>query len=165
MVVRDAAPVPQVRLDWGALTPFVRHAAPRAALPVFDGGRLLVYALLDGDCPTEATVTVTAGGPDGDVSFSLAASPAPATETSPRVLHVSAARAVLRDMASFSTPASAERVRCRAVAVARARDAPRGVTVAPAAGNGHRAEVQPNVAVDVLCRRRGFGGGRGGRRH
>jgi Ca-activated chloride channel family protein len=80
-----------VEVDWNGLsvTP-----APHRLPPVFAGGRLLAYGLLDS--PKAAHVVLRAKGPDGPVGFTLWLDPEAATRE--KLVGTLAARAMIRDL-------------------------------------------------------------------
>lgn len=86
-----------VKVDWGGLE---ATQAPHVVPPVFDSGRILVWALLAGG--RAATVTLSAKGPDGPLSFPIALDPA--TAAAGDQIATLAARALIRDLEEGASP-------------------------------------------------------------
>jgi hypothetical protein len=81
----------EVKLDWGRLRV---QQAPYAVPPVFAGGRVLVYGLLED--ATAGEVTLSARGPKGRLSFSLRVDPEYAQRGN--LVGTLAARTMIRDL-------------------------------------------------------------------
>lgn len=86
-----------VKVDWGRMR--VRQA-PHHVPPVFAGGRVLVYGLLED--ATASEVTLSALGPKGPLSFSLRADPEYAQRGN--LVGTLAARAMIRDLEDGMSP-------------------------------------------------------------
>lgn len=86
-----SAALTDVTVDWGGLAV---EQAPHLAPPVFDGGRVLVFARLD--APQPATVRLKAKGPDGALELALSIEPSSAVEGS--LLATLWARRRIRDL-------------------------------------------------------------------
>jgi hypothetical protein len=85
-----------VKLDWGRLR--VKQA-PFHVPPVFAGGRVLVYGLVEGGTPREATLS--ARGPSGPVSFTV---PLTGPGSAGTLIATLAARTMIRDLEEGSSP-------------------------------------------------------------
>jgi hypothetical protein len=86
----------EVKLDWGGLR--VKQA-PFHVPPVFAGGRVLVYGLVEGGTPREATLS--ARGPSGPVSFTV---PLTGPGSAGTLVATLAARTMIRDLEEGSSP-------------------------------------------------------------
>jgi hypothetical protein len=86
----------EVKLDWGGLR--VKQA-PFQVPPVFAGGRVLVYGLVEDGIPRE--VTLSARGPSGPISFRV---PLPEPGRVGTLIATLAARTMIRDLEEGSSP-------------------------------------------------------------
>jgi hypothetical protein len=86
----------EVKLDWGGLR--VKQA-PFHVPPVFAGGRVLVYGLVEGGTPRD--VTLSARGPSGPVSFTV---PLTGPGSAGTLVATLAARTMIRDLEEGSSP-------------------------------------------------------------
>ncbi|HXB55145.1 MAG TPA: VIT domain-containing protein [Vicinamibacteria bacterium] len=86
----------EVKLDWGGLR--VKQA-PFHVPPVFAGGRVLVYGLVEDGTPRE--VTLSARGPSGPVSFRV---PLTGPGSAGTLIATLAARTMIRDLEEGSSP-------------------------------------------------------------
>jgi hypothetical protein len=86
----------EVKLDWGGLR--VKQA-PFHVPPVFAGGRMLAYGLVEEGIPRE--ITLSARGPSGPVSFRV---PLPEPGSAGTLVATLAARTMIRDLEDGSSP-------------------------------------------------------------
>jgi Ca-activated chloride channel family protein len=92
-----APAVTDLALDWGGAS---ATQAPHQVPPVFSGGRVLVYGLLEN--PRKTTVTLRGNQPSGDVAFTLALDRAEAQEDS--LIATLWARSAIRDLEEGMSP-------------------------------------------------------------